>query len=156
MSTPIVCECGRAVAKREVYCSACGRKVPGRVFAATDPGTDAAPPGWLVAADARGESGWFEPMPAVPVSVPDWQEQARPRRVERAAHAGSSPVAMPPPVTPARLAPSPPSLAGAVDGGGAGVAVPPLHALQAPLLALVVLSTAGAVLLLVLHVLLGR
>lgn len=192
--TTLICEgCGRAPASRDVYCTACGRELPGRQAPAAG---DAAPPGWLVAAGPRGEGGLFEPLPSVPVSTadplaprrawpgatgavaaaavaelegeddwapeggagdtvvtlaggPGWRvrESARPR------------VPLPPTLRTAAEAAA--GEAGFAAAGGAGALVagtprPPLRALYVPLLALVLLSSCGAVALLVLHVLLHR
>lgn len=198
MSAVVICEgCGRAPGAREVYCAACGRELPGRALPET---SDAAPPGWLVAADARGEGGLFEPLPAVPLSLAD---PLTPRRswpaapTAAAAAAATEPTetpaepvaqesgeahspiaetavlggdaasprdtgrgwriresAMPPPPLPLAL-----RTAAELPGDAAlvvGARRPPLRALYVPLLALVLLSSCGAVALLVLHVLLHR
>jgi hypothetical protein len=153
----LICEgCGRAPGAREVYCAACGRELPGR---REDGGSDAAPPGWLVAAGAHGEGGYFEPMPTVAVTVPDgpgWRVRTSGRA------SAASAVAPPVPAAPARL-PAPPAATTSSDSAGnaaAALVIPPrrapLHLLYAPLLALVILSSTGAVALLALHVLLHR
>lgn len=152
MSRATICEgCGRAPGATEVYCSACGRMLPGRQ--PPDAGSDSAPPGWLVAADGRGEGGVFEPLPAMQVSGPGWRQvvgatgwktrespQRRAPEPKAEAAAPALEVPLPAPVT------SP----------VAGRKSAPLRALYLPLVALVALSTAGAVTLLVLHVLLHR
>lgn len=162
MSPAVLCEgCGRPAGAREVYCAACGRQLPGREAPA---GSAAAPPGWLVAADARGEGGFFEPLPSVPVSTTDPMAPARDDaapgwRVRQSAALTATPA--PPPLPPP--APAPHAAAEASAPGDAAVAAlvvparrPPLRALYVPLLTLVLLSSCGAVALLVLHVALHR
>lgn len=169
MST-LICEgCGRAAGAREVYCTACGRSLPGR--SVPQAASDAAPPGWLVAAGAHGEGGFFEPLPALPVSLAPAPPKLAP--VELGPSDGTG-VPLPPVdggpgwrvrESAAPRAPLPPPLrtpaetGGAVADGGALVVParrPPLHLLFVPLLAVVLLSSAGAVALLVLHVVLHR
>jgi len=157
----VICEgCGRAPGASEVYCAACGRELPGRKSDADAAGSDAAPPGWLVAAGARGEGGFFEPMPTVPVSVPEgpgWRVRAT------AGVPGAvavSTVAPAPPPRPLPVEPGPVTEAAApVAATHEALVVPrraPLRLLYGPLLAVVILSSVGAVTLLVLHVALHR
>ena len=152
MSRATICEgCGRAPGASELYCSACGRALPGRQ--APDGGSDSAPPGWLVAADARGESGFFEPLPAMEVSGPGWKQvvgatgwrtrESPVRRAPEPTREGSAA---------ARSMALPEPAATPMEGGE----IAPLRMLYAPLVALVVLSTAGAITLLILHVVLHR
>jgi hypothetical protein len=152
VNTAVICEgCGRAAGAREVYCPACGRQLPGREVPG---GSDAAPPGWLVAAGARGEGGYFEPLPSVPVSVADPLAPARDN--------GQAWRLRDAPAKPAAPLPPPPALQTAAETPVEAPALvvtarrPPLRVLYVPLLALVVLSSGGAVTLLVLHALLHR
>jgi hypothetical protein len=144
----VVCEgCGRVGGEREVYCGACGRLLPGRTAAQSD----AAPPGWLVAPTARDQAGpWFEPMPTVRVAP-----AAGYRIVERGAVEAPARAPLPAPL------PLPGVEAVAASAGAAAAAAlpsraPALRALLLPLLVLAVASSAGAVVLLVLHVLRDR
>jgi hypothetical protein len=171
----LLCEvCGRPGAEREVYCGACGNALPGR---RTEP-AEVAPPGWLMASE-RGEAApVFEPLPTVPLRPPAdpretgtaWPGEATApaaailSAVAIRAHPGSGG-----PGWNVRAATGVPSAAGvdepappphvASTSDGAAVATPlapPLRALYAPLLAVIVASTLGAALLLALHVLLER
>ncbi len=152
----LVCDgCGRVAGEREVYCGACGRLLPGRSVAEPD----TAPPGWLVAPTARDRDGpFFEPLPPVAVAVEPGPAAAAPRvpayRIlsqERPDGDGRR-----------AYLPAPPLPLGGVDApasGAVAAAPPPLPALRALLLPLVVLavgSSAAAVALLVLHLLRDR
>ena len=158
MTAALICEgCGRPPAERDVHCPACGRELPGRRDEAEAREFDPAPRGWLLAAGARGEGSVFEPMPMVTLTMPDgpgW----RVRTASAPAIVPSAPVEAPV----STVAPLPaPSQASPSATGTATVAAPaadlrPLRRLYAPLLALVLLSSAGAITLLALHVLLHR
>ncbi|HZS15209.1 MAG TPA: hypothetical protein VFC09_11465 [Candidatus Dormibacteraeota bacterium] len=158
----LVCDgCGRVAGEREVSCGACGRMLPGR----SEDDSAAAPPGWLVAPTARDQAGpWFEPMPAVPLPVPERPLRAAPpprsqptyRVAEERRQPGEArPVPAPPPPTLPVPGAEPPVVA-----GGAAAALseraPALRALLVPLLLCAVGSSLGAVLLLVLHLLRDR
>ena len=160
MTAALICEgCGRPPAERDVHCTACGRELPGRRDEVEGRESDPAPRGWLLAAGARGEGGVFEPMPMVTLTMPDgpgW-------RVRAASASASLAAPMAPieaPVSTVAPLPAPsqasPSAAGSGTAAAPAADLRPLRRLYAPLLALVLLSSAGAIALLALHVLLHR
>lgn len=158
MTAALICEgCGRPPAERDVYCTACGRELPGRRDEVEGRESDPAPRGWLLAAGTRGEGGVFEPMPMVTLTMPDgpgWRVRAA------SASAPSAPVEAAVTTTAPLRAPAPlrprPSAAGTGTAATSVADLRPLRRLYAPLLALVLLSSAGAITLLALHVLLHR
>lgn len=167
----VLCEgCGRLGGEREVYCPACGRPLPGR----TAEPSEAAPPGWLVASERGAGAPVFEPLPSLTAALPSggpstatyrsapspaWKVQLRgvagaagpevpaAGGIETADERdGGTLVLLPPPPLP-------------LEGEAAVLdpaARPPLRALYMPLLALVVVSSVAAVVLLLVHVLQGR
>jgi hypothetical protein len=162
--SPLICEgCGRVAGGREVYCGGCGRALAGREA----PASDAAPPGWLVSTSARDQAGpWFEPLPVSPVAPPAPKSASPDQTVERmvpawSGEAGSTDARSVPPPLPPILVPQ--AMLATAQGPTAHSALatepaphPPLRILLVPLLALVTLSSIGAIALLLLHVLHDR
>jgi hypothetical protein len=182
MNVPVCEGCGRAAGVREVYCAACGRDLPGRRVQPSD----ATPPGWLVAAGARGDGGLFEPLPSVPIVAvdpvappravawpaaapgeaeaeaepepelltlpggPGWGVRESPREQARQARRRADDV------LPQLLEACTDVGATVLTGSAPSASRPQLRALYRLLLVLVVASSLGAVVLLVLHVLLDR
>jgi len=149
----VLCEgCGRAGGELEVFCPACGRPLPGRV---AEPSA-ATPPGWLLASGRGSAASFFEPLPAVAVAQADPLAPARTTRgwnVRVNARAEVTPDTAAEAVAAEAAAEPEPEAAAAPAEAEAGAVRPRLRVLYVPLLALIVLSSAAAVLLLVLHVL---
>jgi hypothetical protein len=150
----VLCEgCGRAGGEQEVFCPACGRPLPGRVAAPSE----ATPPGWLLASGRGSAASFFEPLPAVAVVQADPLAPARASRgwnVRVNARAEVTPDTDTAVVAAGAADPEPKAAAASAEPEAAlDAARPRLRVLYIPLLALIVLSSAAAVLLVVLHLL---